>query len=91
MVILQDFNSNKYSIPLNQIESFIPPIPNITVTTIPMDAIKARYFYHYKKYDKALEYAESGRKQNPYLMYPELLISQINLSQGEILKSKNIC
>ena len=88
MVILQDFNSNKYSIPLNQIESFIPPIPNITVTTIPMDAIKARYFYHYKKYDKALEYAESGRKQNPYLMYPELLISQINLSQGEILKSK---
>ena len=29
-----------------------------------------------------------GRKQNPYLMYPELLISQVNLSQGEILKSK---
>ena len=52
MVILQDFNSNKYSIPLNQIESFIPPIPNITVTTIPMDAIKARYL-PLQKYDKA--------------------------------------
>lgn len=88
MVILQDFNSNKYSIPLNQIESFIPSIPNITVTTIPMDAIKARYFYYYKKYDKAIAYAESGRKQNPYLMYPELLLSQVNLAKGEILKSK---
>ena len=88
MIILQDFNTNKYSIPLNQIESLIPPIPNITVTTIPMDAIKARYYFHYKKYDKALGYAQTARKQNPYLMYPELLLSQINLAKGNILKSK---
>ena len=88
MTILQDFNSNKYNIPLNQIESFIPTIPNITVTTIPMDAIKARYYFHYNKYDKALEHLEISRKQNPYLMYPELLISQVNLAKGNILESK---
>lgn len=88
MTILQDFNSNKYNIPLNQIESFIPPVPNITVTTIPMDAIKARYYFHYKKYDKALEHLEISKKQNPYLMYPELLISQVNLAKGNILESK---
>lgn len=88
MTILQDFNSNQYNIPLNQIESFIPSIPNITVTTIPMDAIKARYYFHYKKYDEALKHLEISKKQNPYLMYSELLLSQVNLAKGKILESK---
>ena len=83
MLILQDFNSNKYNLPLNQIETFIPSIPNITVTTIPMDAIKARYYFHYKKYDKALELAEKAKKANPYLRYPEILQSQIYAEKGD--------
>ena len=83
MLILQDFNSNQYNIPLNQIESFIPSIPNITVTTIPMDAIKARYYFHYKQYDKALALAEKAKRANPYLRYPEMLESQIYSEQGK--------
>ena len=63
MIILQDFNSNQYNIPLNQIESFIPSIPNITVTTIPMKSIKARYYFNAKKYDKALEHLEISRNK----------------------------
>jgi tetratricopeptide (TPR) repeat protein len=82
MLILQDFNSNKYNLPLNQIETFIPPLPNITVTTIPMEAIKARYYFHYKKYDKALALAESAKEANPYLRYPEILQSQVYEAQG---------
>ena len=87
MIILQDFNSNKYNIPLNQLETFIEPMPNITVTTIPMDAIKARYYFHYKKYDTALKYAEKGKTANPYLMYPEVLESQIYESMGDLEKA----
>ena len=83
MLILQDFNSNKYTLPLNQIETFIPSLPNITVTTIPMDAIKARYYFHNKKYDKALALAESAKQANPYLRYPEILQSQIYAEKGE--------
>ena len=83
MLILQDFNSNKHSLPLNQIETFIPSIPNITVTTIPIDAIKARYYFHYKKYDKALALAEEAKKANPYLRYPEILQSQIYAEKGD--------
>ena len=82
MLILQDFNSNKYNLPLNQIETFIPPLPNITVTTIPIDAIKARYYFHYKKYDKALALAEKAKTANPYLRYPEILQSQIYEAKG---------
>ena len=88
MTILRDFNSNQYNIPLNQIESFVPTTPNITVTTIPMNAIKARYYFHYKKYDQALNQLQKAREQNPYLMYPELLSSQIYTAKGDLQKAK---
>lgn len=87
MLILQDFNSNKFNLPLNQIEDFIPSLPNITVTTIPMDAIKARYYFHYKKYDKALNFVEKSKKANPYLRYSEILQSQIFTEKGEYKKA----
>ena len=47
LTLLRDFNSNKYSIPLDKVENITPSIPNITVTTIPMNSIKARYFTYY--------------------------------------------
>ena len=37
MILLQDFNSNQYNLPLNQVENIVPEIPNITVTTIPIN------------------------------------------------------
>ena len=84
MLILQDFNSNKYNLPLNQVESFIPTLPNITVTTIPMNAIKARYYFHYKKYEKALSSLNKDTNANPYLFFSELLKSQIFQEKGKI-------
>ena len=86
MVILRDFNSNEYNIPLNQIESFVPSFPNVTVTTIPMDAIKARYYYQYAKYDKALEYALKSESANPYLHYSQIIASRIYRIKGDAKK-----
>ena len=83
MVLLQDFNSNQYNLPLNQVESIVPDIPNITVTTIPINSVKARYFYNAKKYDKAIAFIEKGTKANPYLFYSEILKSQIFEVQGK--------
>jgi len=88
MVILADFNTDKYNIPLNQIESYIPSFPNVTVTTIPMDAIKARYYFHYKKYDKALEYAIKSESANPYLHYGDIIASRVYKIQGQTEKAK---
>ena len=88
LIILNDFNNNTHNVPLNQIESIVPKIPNITVTTIPMDAIKARYYYHYKKYDKALAALETSKSQNPYLSYSDALESVIYKEIGDIGKAK---
>ena len=88
MTILRDFNAGQYSIPLNQIETLISTIPNVTVTTIPMDAIKARYYFQYKKYDKALEYAQKAKFANPYLPYGDIISSQIYFLKGDLDRAK---
>ena len=88
MFLLQDFNSNQFNIPLTQVDNFVPRIPNITVTTIPINSVKARYYVNAKKYDKALALLDQGTKANPYLYYSEILISQIFQEKGQIDSAK---
>ena len=71
MFLLRDFNSNKYSITMDKIDNITPDLPNITVTTIPMKSIKARYYFNAKKYDRAIELLNEGIPANPYLFFSE--------------------
>ncbi len=84
MFLLQDFNSNQFNVPMNQIDTLVPEMPNITVTTIPINSIKARYYFNAGKYDKAIALLEQGTKANPYLYYSELLKSQIYKGKGQL-------
>ena len=52
LFLLRDFNTSKYSIPINEIDNITPDLPNITVTTIPMKTL-TRYYINAKKYDRA--------------------------------------
>ena len=88
MILLQDFNSNKYNLPLNRVDNIVPEIPNITVTTIPINSVKARYYTNAKKYDKALELLDKGTKANPYLFYSEVLKSQIFEEKNQLDSAK---
>jgi O-antigen ligase/tetratricopeptide (TPR) repeat protein len=88
MFLLQDFNSNQYNVPLNLVETIVPDIPNITVTTIPVNSVKARYFVNAKKYDKALALLDKGTNANPYLFYSEILKSQIFEELGQLDSAK---
>ena len=83
MFLLRDFNSNKYSITMDKIDNITPDLPNITVTTIPMKSIKARYYFNAKKYDKAIELLNEGIPANPYLFFSENLKAQIFLKQNK--------
>ena len=88
MFLLQDFNSNNYNVPLNQVDNIVPDMPNITVTTIPINSVKARYYVNAKKYDKALALLDKGTSANPYLYYSEILKSQIFQEQGKLDSAK---
>ena len=84
LFLLRDFNNNQYSVTMDKIDHITPDLPNITVTTIPMKSIKARYYFNAKKYDKALALLNEGISANPYLFYSENLKAQIYLQQGKI-------
>ena len=84
MFLLRDFNSSKYTVMMDKIDNITPDIPNITVTTIPMKSIKARYYFNANKYDKALELLDEGIPANPYLFFSENLKAQIYLKQNNI-------
>ena len=88
MFLLQDFNSNQFNVPLEQLSYLVPDIPNITVTTIPIKSIKARYFFNSKEYDKALQLLDEGTEANPYLFYSEILKSQIYQEKGQLDSAK---
>lgn len=88
MFLLKDFNSNKYDLPLNKVENVVPDIPNITVTTLPINSVRARYYLNAKQYDKALELAEKGISANPYIFYSEFLLSEIYMEKGDLDKAK---
>ena len=88
MFLLQDFNSNQFNVPLNQVDNIVPDMPNITVTTIPINSVKARYYVNAKRYDKAFALLDKGTSANPYLFYSEILKSQIFQEQGKLDSAK---
>ena len=69
---------------MDKIDNITPDLPNITVTTIPMKSIKARYYFNAKKYDKAIQLLNEGIPANPYLFFSENLKAQIFLKQNKI-------
>ncbi len=88
MFLLQDFNSNQFNVSINQVDNIVPDIPNISVTTLPLNSVKARYYLNARKYDKAISLVENGTGANPYLFYSELLKSQIFTAKGRIDSAK---
>ncbi len=84
LTLLRDFNSNQYSLSLDQVDNITPWLPNITVTTIPMESIKARYYLYYKRYDKAIPMLKAGISANPYLLFSENLLGKAYYEMGNI-------
>ena len=72
MYLLRDFNSNQYNTTIPQLEAMDMEIPNVTVTTIPLKSIKARYYLKNKQYDKALAVLDQGNNANPYLFFQRI-------------------
>ena len=80
--LLSDFNTNNYNTKISQIEKMELEIPNVTVTTIPLKSIKARYYLNNNQYDKALKSLEGSSKPNPFLYFTENMKSRIFQAKG---------
>jgi tetratricopeptide (TPR) repeat protein len=51
--------------------------PNLSLTSIPVKSIAAKYYFLGGEFNKALEYLEESDRVNPYLMFSESIRSEI--------------
>ena len=84
MFLIRDFNTGQYKTKVSELTAMDLSIPNVTVTTIPMSDIKARYLINAKKYEDALKLLHRGNNANPYLFYKESLLSTLYEKKGVI-------
>lgn len=77
-ILYQDINAGKYnesSTVRFNVANF--DFPNLSLTSIPIKSIVARYYFLGGEFNKALEYLEESDRVNPYLMWSESIKSEV--------------
>jgi len=77
-ILYQDINSGKFkesSTTRFEVANF--DFPNLSLSSIPVKSIVAKYYFLGGQYNKALDYLQESDKVNPYLMYSESMRSEI--------------
>ncbi len=76
--LLKEFNENKYTdATLQKVLNSKVIIPNISVTTMPLNVMFARYYHVAGQHNKALEMLDKPINDNPYLYTKETLKATI--------------
>lgn len=83
MILMRESNADAKE-PTEVIAAMLPSIPNISVTTLPIESMKARYYYRDKRYDEALALLDKGVKANPYIYYSEFLKAALYFSTDKM-------
>jgi O-antigen ligase/tetratricopeptide (TPR) repeat protein len=83
-ILASEVNSGSPKASLEVASQIFPPIPNISVTTLPIAGLKSRYYYRDNRFEKALELLDEAAKANPYLYYSEFLRGAFYYVRGEI-------
>jgi len=88
--IYLDFNSQKRTIPIDEVLSFESSYPNISTSCLPLKALKANYLIDGANQDlpKAISMIKAGIRDNSYISYGQTLLSQVYLKIGNIDSSK---
>lgn len=71
IIMLSEFNQNKFVSSLDEIESYNDFFPNLSVTALPLKAMKALYYLKADKTQKALDFLYPSIKDNPYIKFSE--------------------
>jgi len=82
---MSEFNRNDFKTNTQYINDFEYELPNISVTTVPLKTIRAKYLIRDGKYTEALELLHDAKKYNPFLMVTQNAIAELH----EILVNKD--
>ena len=82
--LLHDYNSNTYIIPYNKVDQNVDNFPNLTLSALPMKAIKARYLIKLDSLDLAKNMLKKAIKTHPDHMSLIDMLASIYLKEGDI-------
>ena len=82
--IITEYNLDTNNLPLSFISNVQSTLPSITVTTIPLNGIKAFYYFKAKQYDSAIFFSRLGLKSNPFIGFNQAIIADSYLQKGNI-------
>lgn len=79
-ILIYEFNnSGALDYPLDLVKDFNDTFPNISVTTLPISLLKARYFLKENKFQEALDLMHKSINDNPYLGISEYELARFYL------------
>lgn len=82
-----DFNRFDFSNPPDGVQEFEDQYPNISVTTLPIKALKALYLDE-KELEKAIEMTKASTADNPHLYFSEAMLSLYYSKLGKLDSAK---
>ncbi len=78
--LIYEFNSFQLNLPSEFIESLDVNFPSVTVTTLPMKALKARYLMRDSAIAESIELLHQSRKDNQFLGISEFELSKYHFN-----------
>ena len=78
-----ELRNNKFEMPIEVVRGFEYKFPNITVTTLPISGIIARYYFVNSKFEEAINILHEGKSSNPYSSFNEAFLGEIYLALRE--------
>ena len=85
--LIEDLSNNTYEFDVENLLNKSYPYPSITINSIPINTLEARYLINSNQIDEALRSIDEGLRYNPYMIYSHYLKARIYLSQNKLISS----
>lgn len=86
--VVPDLKNEPMSIPLAEVKTMFPPIPNLTSSSQPIEAILGRYYSENKQYDEALRLLRKSIPYNPHIYYSQFLMANVFFNTNQMDSAK---
>jgi len=86
--VVPDMKNEPMSIPLAEVKTMFPPIPNLTSSSQPIEAILGRYHSENKQYDEALRLLRKSIPYNPHIYYSQFLMANVFFNTDKMDSAK---
>ena len=83
-LLLYDLNNGFFNYSLDQINLLDVNYPSLSINTIPLKALKARYLIYFEQNQEALSLLKSSLNENPFSQYPFYLIAREYYKEGKL-------